>query len=223
MTSRERPVDRGNRISTADLDRTCIELRQARVAAGLSVAAVGRAARLSASEVSRIERGRIANVSLRRLATIGAAVGLDVRVRAYPGPDPIRDIAQVRLLERLRARLPGDQSFRTEVPLPIAGDQRAWDGWIGGLQMNAGGRRGLPVEAETRISDLQAQLRRLVLKMRDGDADHVLLVIADTPSNRAAIRVGGTLLRDLFPITPRRAMRAIAEGRHPAGSACIFL
>ena len=223
MPSRERPVDRGDRIASGDLGRACTELRQARVAAGLSVAAVGHAAGLSPSEVSRIERGRVPNVSHRRLACIGAAVGLDVRVRVYPGPDPIRDVAQVRLLERLRARLAAGLGFRTEVPLPIAGDQRAWDGWIEGLQGEPGASRGMPVEAETRISDLQAQLRRLTLKMRDGHADHVLLVIADTPANRAAIAAGGALISERFPVSPRRALAAIGTGRHPSGSAIIFL
>lgn len=223
MPTRERPVDRGDRIATADLARAYTELRQARVAAGLSVAAVGKAAGLSPSEVSRIERGRVPNVSHRRLACIGAAVGLDVRVRVYAGPDPIRDVAQVRLLKRLRARLPAALRFRAEVPLPTAGDQRAWDGWIGSLRVESGASRGMPVEAETRISDLQAQLRRLTLKMRDGGVEHVLLVIADTPSNRAAIAAGGALIRERFPVSPRRAMASLVDGHPPGGSAIVFL
>lgn len=223
MATRERPVDRGGRLATADLLRVSAELRQARVSAGLSVSVVGRSAGLSASEVSRIERGRVPNVSHHRLTTIGAAVGLDVRLRAFPGPDPVRDIAQIRLLERLRARLPVDLPFRTEVPLPIIGDLRAWDGWIGGLRTPSGAPASMPVEGETRISDLQAQVRRLALKIRDGDVDHVLLVIADTPSNRAALATSVSLLRDQFPVTPRRAMRALRAGIHPMGSALIFL
>ncbi len=129
----------------------------------------------------------------------------------------------MRLLERLRARLPADLSLKTEVPLPLAGDLRAWDGWVGGLRTTTGSSRGLPVEAETRISDLQAQLRRLALKMRDGDVDQVLLVVADTPSNRAAIAAGAALIRDQFPITPRLAWRAITAGLDPEGSALLFL
>lgn len=223
MPTRERPVDRGDRIAIGDLARLYTELRQARVSAGLSVAAVARATGLSSSEVSRIERGCVPNVSHRRLAAIGAAVGLDVRVRAYPGPDPIRDVAQVRLLERLRARLPTGLRLRTEVALPTAGDQRAWDGWIVGLRSASGSTRGLPVEAETRISDLQAQLRRLALKMRDDRVDQVLLVVADTRRNRAAIAAGGDLIVDRFPVSARQALSAIREGRDPGGSAIVFL
>lgn len=223
MPTRERPVDRGTRIAAADLARTCADLRLARVAAGLSVASVGRAASLSASEVSRIERGQVPNVGLRRLVTIGAAVGLDVRIRGYPGPDPVRDAAQVRLIERLHARLPPGLPFRVEVPLPEIGDQRAWDAWIGGLRIGADRSASMPVEAETQIRDLQAQWRRLALKMRDGGVEHVLLLIADTPANRAAIAAGAALLHGLFPITPRRAIAALVAGRHPMGSAILFL
>ncbi len=222
MPSRERPVDRGQRIATADLVRACGEIRQARIAAGLSVAAVGRAVGVSPSEVSRIERVLVPFVSHRRLARIGAAVGLDVRVRAYPGPDPVRDVAQVRLLERLHARLPRGLPFTSEVPLPGTGDPRAWDGWIGSLRDGLGASRGLPVEAETRISDLQAQLRRLTLKLRDAEVEHALWLIADTPSNRAAIAAGATLLAEQFPISARRALAALAAGRYPGGSALVF-
>lgn len=56
---------------------------------------------MSATHVMRVERGLVPNVSVRLLARIGSVVGLDVRIRAYPGPDPIRDAAQTRLLGRL--------------------------------------------------------------------------------------------------------------------------
>ena len=106
----------------------------------------------------RIERGLVPEVSVRQLARIGAVVGLDVRTRAYPGGDPVRDIAQVRLLQRLTARLGPDLVFRAEVPLPIEGDQRSWDGWISNFQRSGqwAGMGGLPIDAETRLHDVQA-------------------------------------------------------------------
>jgi hypothetical protein len=55
------------------------------------------------------------------LATIGAMVGLDVRLRAWPAGDPIRDAGQQRLLDRLRLRVGPTVRLRTEVPLPIEG------------------------------------------------------------------------------------------------------
>ena len=76
----------------------------------------------------------------------------------------------------------------------------------------------LPVEAETRITDFQAQTRRLIIKMRDGGVEHVLLVIAETRSNRATIDAAGPAVGELFPISPRRALQALAAGTHPGGS-----
>jgi transcriptional regulator with XRE-family HTH domain len=150
MSTRERPIDRGHRLATADRIRIGNELRVARQIVGESVHAVGAAAGMSGVHVSRVERGLVPTVSIDQLARLGAAIGLDIRVRAYPGARGVLDAGQVALLGRLRARLPEHVSFRTEVPLPIAGDQRAWDATIGQL---VGSAELLPVEAETRLVD----------------------------------------------------------------------
>lgn len=201
------------------------ELRRARVGAGLSLRFVGARIGRSPTQVMRIERGLVPEVSVRQLARIGAVLGLDVRTRAYPGGDPVRDVAQVRLIQRLTSRLGPDLVFRAEVPLPIEGDQRAWDGWISNLRESGtgAGRGGLPVDAETRLHDVQALLRRLTLKLRDASEEHVLLVIADTRSNRHAVAASADILATMFPIQPRHALACLARGRHPGGSALVFL
>jgi transcriptional regulator with XRE-family HTH domain len=223
MATRERPVDRGARRATIDAVRVGAELRQARVSAGLPLASVGRATGISASQISRIERARAPSVTLRQLARIGAVVGLEARVRTYPGPDPVRDLAHIRLLERLRVRLHPDLLLATEVPLPDPGDQRAWDGWISGSRPTNGLGPSLPVEAESRISDVQAVMRRVHLKLRDAGLGHVLLVVADTRADRAAIGAAGALVDASFPVPPRRALQRLAAGEHPGGSALVFL
>jgi transcriptional regulator with XRE-family HTH domain len=209
----------------ADLLRIGDELRRARVGAGLSLRLVAERVGRSASQVMRIERGLVPEVSVRQLARIGAVVGLDVRTRAYPGGDPIRDIAQVRLLHRLMERLAPGLTFRTEVPLPIDGDLRSWDGWIVGFADpgQEQDRRGLPVDAETRLHDVQAMVRRLMLKLRDSREDHVLLVVADTRSNRRAVAAAADLLGATFPVQPRTALACLSAGKHPGSSALIFL
>jgi transcriptional regulator with XRE-family HTH domain len=214
-------VDRARRVVDRDLIKLGEELRSARIGAGLSLRFVGGRAGLSATQVMRIERSLVPNVSYRQVARIGVVVGLDVRLRAYPGPDPIRDAPQAKVLGRLALRLDVRLKFRHEVPLPIAGDLRAWDGWISGFldPMDA----GLPVDAETRLYDVQALLRRLALKARDAGVEHVLLVVADTKSNRQAVAAAADLLRATFPVSGRRALAALAAGRHPGGSALIFL
>ncbi len=117
-----------------------------------------------------------------------------------------------------------DLTVRTEVPLPIDGDLRAWDAWISGCDRRVSPGSGLPVEAETRFADYQAQSRRLALKMRDaGSVDMILLVVANTRANRAAVSAVGSAIRESFPIPPRQALYALGAGMHPGGSALVFL
>jgi transcriptional regulator with XRE-family HTH domain len=223
MPARERAVDRGARIARRDLGAIGADLRSARVGAGLTLEEVGRVVGLSGWQVGRVERTRHEAATVVQLAKIGAVVGLDVRIRAYPGPDPIRDAAQVALLSRFRERLHPDLTFRTEVPLPIADDRRAWDGVVGGLRHDAEGFGIIPTEAETRIHDVQAQFRRIELKARDAGLEHLIVVIADTRANRAAIRAASDMLQDRYPISPRSALAALGRGDHPGGSALVFL
>jgi len=220
MSTRERPVDRGRRLATADRIRIGHELRVARQVVGESVHVVGSAIEMSGMQVSRIERGILPTVSIEQLARLGAAVGLDVRVRAYPGPSPVLDAAQMALLGRLRARLPKHLLFRTEVPLPSVGDQRAWDAYISRL---VGIADVLPVEAETRLVDGQAQFRRISLKLRDSGLEHVLVVLADTRRNRDVLRSASSILDGDFPVSPRRALAALSAGHHPGGSAIVLI
>lgn len=220
MSTRERPIDRGHRLATADRIRIGNELRVARQILGESVHAVGAAAGMSGVHVSRVERGLVPTVSIDQLARLGAAIGLDIRVRAYPGARGVLDAGQVVLLGRLRSRLPKHVSFRTEVPLPIVGDQRAWDATIGQL---VGAAEVLPVEAETRLVDGQAQFRRIGLKLRDSGLEHILVVLADTRRNRDALAGVASLVLAEFPIAPRRALAALSAGHHPGGSAIVLL
>jgi transcriptional regulator with XRE-family HTH domain len=223
MPTRERPTDRARRVVDVDLARLGTELRTARIGAGLSLRSVATAVGVSATHVMRVERGLVPNVSVRLLARIGSVVGLAVRVRAYPGPDPIRDAAQARLLGRLVGRLHPRLTVRTEVPLPIATDLRAWDAAIGGFLIPTSHDAFLPVDAETVLHDVQALLRRVTLKLRDTGADAMLLVIADTRSNHRAAAAASELLAAAFPISPRRTLAALSAGRHPGGSAIVFL
>ena len=73
--------------------------------------------------------------------------------------------------------------WRTEVPIGVDGDLRAWDAVVDGSGWT------LHVEAETVLDDVQAVERRLSLKSFDGAAQRVLLLLADTPRNRRAMAV----------------------------------
>lgn len=194
------------------------EVRTARLAAGLSQSAVGRTAGMSHAQVGRLERGLVRSASVDQFGRLAAVLGLDLSIRLFPAGDPVRDAAQLALLERLRRRLHPALGRRAEVPMPIPGDRRAWDAVIRAPDVRIG------VEAVTRLRDIQDVERRISLKRRDSDLDHVILLLANTRANRAA-RVGaaGRSLLAAFPVEPRLALDALADGRDPGGSAVIAL
>ena len=193
------------------------DLRGARIAAGLSQAAVGRAAGMSAAQISRIERGLLAHVALEDLARIAAVLGLDLSARLYPLGDPIRDVAQQALLDRLRSRSHPSLRWRTEVPLPITGDRRAWDAVVRGPGFT------VAVEAETRLQDVQAMVRRIALKQRDGGMDHVVLLVSDTRHNREVLAASRDSMRGDFPGDTRAILRRFAAAEALDASGLVLL
>ncbi len=174
---------------------------------------------MSHSKVGRFERSA-APVSVEFVASLCAVVGLDLAIRTFPAGDPIRDRAQLTLLERLRGRLDPSLRWRTEVPLPIPGDLRAWDAEIRGRQPAPWRAR---IEAETNLSDGQALERRLSLKLRDDPGGHLILLVSDTRANRAALRSIGVGLRELLPLETRAILSALDAGRDPGGSGIVIL
>ena len=226
VTTKERVFDRGTRNGQRSLAMLAGELREARLLHGLSQADVGRAAGVSAAAVSRAERGRAAGAPILSLVRIATAVGLDLHIRAYPGGDAVRDAGHRRLLGRLRALLPAGTGWATEVPLPMTQDQRAWDAVITTYARvgDAHPRQCLiGVEAETRLRDLQALQRRLALKRRDGGVDRLVLLVADTRSNRAILLAADGLPFPELPMPQADALRALKLGQPLVGNALIRL
>lgn len=172
---------------------------------------------MSHSQVSRIESGRYESVRFVDLARVASIVGLDVSLRAYAGPDPIRDAAHVRLLERLQSRVAPTLAWRVEVPIGRSGDQRAWDAVI------AGAGPPIAVEAETRVVDVQVIERRIALKRRDSGVDRVVFLLANTRWNRQVLELAGDGLRASFPVSGAHALASLAAGRDPGGSAVVLL
>jgi hypothetical protein len=182
----------------------------------LSLRDAGAASGASHQQLLRFERGDLERVSIPELGAWCSVVGLDLAFRTYPAGDPIRDRPQLALLERFHGRLQPGLGWRTEVPLGIAGDLRAWDAVIRGRGWR------IAVEAETVLDDIQACERRLALKRRDGDVDHVILLIADTARNRQALRSAPAAFADL-PLRTREVMAALGQGRDPGGSGIVIL
>ncbi len=219
MTNRERAVVRGMRRGEQQSRQVGSELREARLRAGLSQQRVADVTGIARSTVERIELGHAQNVSIRGASILAAAVGLDLVARTYPGGSPIRDVAQVSLLRRLRDRLGPDWSWRYEVPIALLNDQRAWDAVIEHKRT----RVAIMVEAETRLRDVQDLLRRVSLKRRDASARRLILLIGGTRTNREVVRAIGEELRASLPCPPRRALRALALGRDPGEDVLLML
>jgi hypothetical protein len=172
---------------------------------------------MSASQLSRVERGLVMAVDLPQIGALCAVVGLDLAVRAYPGGQPIRDAGHLALIGRFRRRLSPAIGWRSEVPVvPLAGDHRAWDG-----VMSHGGRRA-GAEFETRPRDVQELQRRLALKERDGDVDVVMLVLADTRHNRLFVRAHAPDLVAQFPVAGPEALALLGAGQLPRGNAIVL-
>jgi transcriptional regulator with XRE-family HTH domain len=220
MGTRERPSDRGRRRAREALNRVGQDHRLARVGGGLSLRDAGAASGTSHQQLLRFERGKLDRVSISELGAWCAVVGLDLAIRAYPAGDVIRDRAQLVLLERLRSRLHTSLRWRTEVPLGIQGDLRAWDAEIRGRDPSPWRAR---VEAETGIPDVQALERRLNLKTRDDPNGHVLLLISDTRANRTALRAMREGMRDRFPLDSRAILAALGSGRDPGAGGIVIL
>jgi transcriptional regulator with XRE-family HTH domain len=217
MATRERRIDRGRRRARHALATIGDEFRETRLAAGLTQRQVAGAVGISPAEESRIERGMAPWVTFETLVMIAAVLGLDLPLRAFPVGDPIRDVAQLALLGRFRALLPAGLSWRTEVPIRLERDLRAWDAVVGG------GGWSVPVEAETRLRDVQALARRLALKRRDDGAETMILLIADTRHNRRALRLAMPDLVLEFPVSGRAVLAALSAGEQPSASGIVLL
>jgi transcriptional regulator with XRE-family HTH domain len=217
MVTRERRIDRGRRRGRSALTRTGEEFREVRLSAGLTQRTVAHLIGISDSEYSRIERGEAARVPYETLALVAAVLGLDLPLRAFPAGEPIRDVVQLALLAAFRATLPAALQWRTEVPLPIPGDLRAWDAEVGGRDWR------LPIDAESRLRDVQALSRREALKRRDGGAECMVLLVADTRHNRRVLRLARTHLVVDFPLSGRAVMAALARGVSPGASGIVLV
>ena len=147
------------------------DLREARIARGLRQIDVARAIGVSDVQIGRVERGVLATLGLADIARHAAVVGLRLHARFYPNTGGLRDAAQLDLLRRLRARIGDRWTWQLEAPLPIPGDQRAFDALL------TRGPTSIAVEAITRLRDAQAQLRAATAKQRDGATTRLVLLL----------------------------------------------
>lgn len=217
MSNRVSPLREAARQGVWILRDLGRELRVARIAAGMTQRETGRRIGRSASYVSRVEHGRIAGVKMIDLARHAAAVELKPWFRLFPAGRRPLDAPQLATLQRFRDRISAAWSVAVEVPIPIAGDLRAADAVI-----SIPGCRCL-IEVITRLADWQAQVRAARRKHRDLGTDRLLLVFAETTTNRRQLRSIPEAAMAEFPARTRDALLALRMGRDPGGDAIVLI
>lgn len=192
------------------------DLREARLSAGLNQAVVARTLGTTRRRLGRIEGGRVPLVPLADLAMHAGIVGLRLHAKLYPAGPPLRDKAQLGLLDRFQRRLSRAWRIRLEEPIPLPGDQRAWD------MVLRCGSVVIGIEAITRLRDVQAQVRAARLKQRDAEIQRLVLLIAATHANRRALAGAGPT-RAAFALSTRVTLAALAAGTDPGDDAVVLL
>ena len=216
MSNRVRRLARAAELVGDDLRALGHELRTARLSAGLSLATVAEAVGTSESTILRAERGRPPG-NAAWLARHAAAVGMRLRIRAYPDGSPLRDAGQLRLIGSLRSMCP-ELRLSLEVPVHARpGDARAFDAVAPLMGVRCA------IEFVSRFHDCHAQLRSGLLKQADAGVDRLIFIVAATHTNRAAIRAGGQALRDTFPLGTRQILAAFRAGRDPAANGIALI
>jgi len=217
MSTNERRRDRARIAARKDVRSISTEVRQTRIGVGLSIEAAAASVGLHPSTFGRIERDELEHVTVEQLALACAAVGNRLWLRTYPTEDPARDAGQLRLMARLRAQLPAGTQLHTEVPIPIPGDLRAVDGML------VMGPARIGVEAEVRLGDVQAIDRRTQLKKRDAGLDRMILLVADTRTNRRVLSQHREALRGTYPLDSKATLAALARGDVPPEDGIVVL
>ena len=216
MPGRSNAIDEGVRISARLMASVADELRNARLAQGLSQTQVGRAVGVRRTRISAVERRLAGAMTVDQVARQAAVLGLKLSLKLYPVSEPIRDAAQVRYINRFIQRVGRAWKVTLDAPLPLPGDLRAIDVVLGGSCTIA-------VEVVTRLRDIQAELRAAQLKQRDYGATRLVIVVAATHANRQAIAQARPSLEVAFELDSQRSMRLLAAGNDPGRDAIILL
>ncbi len=218
MGARDTSSDRARIRADAVVVRFASELREARLNLGISQAEAAGRVGLDRAEWSRIERRERRSVPLDMAVRLAAAVNLDLSVKLYPSDHEMRDAGHVRLLQDLRELLGSDWVWRYEVRVGPSPDRRSWDA----VARHRVTGMVIRVEAETRLRDVQATLRKVEGK-RAADPGRVVLAVRDSRDNRVTVRAAMAILRAQFPADPRPALALLRAGKDPGGDLLVVV
>ncbi len=219
MGTKETRLQRGRRRGRELTRGTVTQLRDARLGAGISQAALAQQLGLTQAAISMLEGHKVDELSLVRVSEIAAILGLEASLTLHPVGPPIRDKGHEALIARFRKHLAPAWRVTREAPFPGAGDPRWWDV----LLRLPSERHLVGVEAETRIRDLQALVRRMKGRAADGGADLIVIVLSDSATNRGLIGAFRDALGPAFSTSPAAILRALADGSRVPGSGVLLL
>jgi transcriptional regulator with XRE-family HTH domain len=198
-----------DRRAQTQAERMAGEVRAARAEHAMTLEQVARIAGVSPDTVRRIEAGD-PSVRIDTLCAVGAAVNLDIVVRAYPSrPPSLRDSGQLEIAEILCSI--AHPAWNRVLELRAGDHGEAAD--IGFM----GAREIIDTEIDRLILDYQDQHRRNALKRDYLAARHqrpvrLVMVIQDTTRNRTAIAPHLPFIRSVMPAGSREVLRALRTG-----------
>lgn len=205
---RTRPTQ-AKRQSQRQVGRIADEFRVAHATTGLSIPEIARRAGVAPSTVRRVEAGAI-GISVVTLASVLAAVGLDLVLQAYPAAGyQLRDARHAEIAELLMSLLSPRLRSNAEVSAGEHGESADL--------VLVGADEVMHLEIERRLIDLQAQLRsalrkREFLASRYRRPMRLVLVIEDTVQNRQRLAAHASFIRSQLPGDSREVLRSIRSG-----------
>jgi transcriptional regulator with XRE-family HTH domain len=219
VVTRETRLARGRRSGTQIQAGVLAQLRDARITEGISQAALAEQLGVTQASVSMLEAGKVADVSVIRIAEIASVLGLEPSLTLHRIGPPIRDRGHEALIARFRQRLAPSWRVVREAEFPSAGDPRSWDL----LLRHPTERYLIGVEAETRIRDLQALVRRMRERGREGGVDQLVIVLSDSATNRRLVRDFRDALGAEFQTPAASILAALANVSRLPGSGVVLL
>lgn len=214
-------MERGRRRGKLLTARAIDELRTARIVAGLTHAEIAHAIGVDRSIVTRLEHRAFEDLGIVRLSEIASVLGYEVSLGLHPIGDPVRDKGQLACGRRFNALLSNRWRVTDETLLPGAGEQRAWDKLL--RLVDATPRYLVGVDIESRVWDVQAIVRRTRARERDGQVDHILIVLADSAHNRRIVDELRSGLEPDYQAGSRALLGSLRRGERLAGSGVLLV
>jgi transcriptional regulator with XRE-family HTH domain len=211
------------------LDGVGAALKRTRTARRLTQRSVAEHAAVHQTTVSRVERGRLPDVTVRTLARLCAALEVNLVLQARSpvifGRAEQRDRVHALCVGAVRRGLTTD-GWLVAVELEIVEPQAR--GWIDLLAFDPTSHRLLVIEVKTEIHDLGAVQRQLGwyaraawpaaqrIGWRPRRADAILVVLATT-TNDEFLQANRESIRDAFPVRGRAVATLVDRATEPSG------